>query len=341
MIPIMKPRDVRHIPVLLDSVLRVLAPRPGQVIVDCTLGLGGHSAALLQRIAPTGRLIGIDFDPANIRLARARLESIGATVTTHPQDIPAASSLPDALVFGSSVRKLSAPARVDLFNTNFAGLPNVLRELGIDKIDALLADIGVASTQIDDPARGFSYRLPGPLDMRMDPTRGQPASALLARLSEKELAEALLELGDETDAPRIARLIVQRRKAKPILTTFDLMSLVCEARDFTIERGAGAKLHPAARTFQALRILVNRELANLERLLAVLPEILAPGGIAGIISFHSGEDRRVKQSFREGLRGGDYSEISPDPVTATEEEILANPRSRAAKFRWAIAGKLQ
>jgi 16S rRNA (cytosine1402-N4)-methyltransferase len=300
-------REVRHVPVLLDEVLEVLAPKPGHTIVDCTLGLGGHSAAILERIKPDGRLIAIDFDPANIALARANLEKVGG--------------------------------RFDLFHNNFAALPTVLAEAGVDRVDGVLADVGVASTQIDDPARGFSYRQPGPLDMRMDPARGQPASALVNRMSERDLADALLELGDEDDAPQIARLIVERRKVKPIETTEDLMALVCEARDFTIQRAAGAKLHPAARTFQALRILVNRELANLDRLLRVLPDVLKPGGVAAIISFHSGEDRRVKEAFRDCFRGGIYSDISRDPIIATEQEQKTNPRSRSAKLRWAKLAK--
>ncbi len=292
-----------HVPVLLDHVLEVLSPAPGQVIVDCTVGLGGHAAAILERIRPDGRLVAIDFDPANLAAARERLEKVGG--------------------------------KFDLFHTNFAALPTVLAQAGVERADAVLADLGVASTQIDDPARGFSYRRPGPLDMRMDPTRGQPASALVNRMSESELTAALLEYGDETDAPRIARLIVERRAACPIVTTQDLMAIVCEARDFTIERGAGAKLHPAARTFQTLRILVNRELANLERLLAVLPEALRPGGVAAVICFHSGEDRRVKRSFREGRRAGIYSAASTDPIIAGEAEQRRNPRSTAAKLRWA------
>ena len=307
----MKRSKSPHIPVLLRQVLDVLGPAPGQTVVDCTLGVGGHSSAMLKWIAPGGRLIGIDFDPANIELARVRLDS-------------AARDLGRA-----------AGVRFDLYHNNFAALPTVLIEAGVERVDCVLADVGVASTQIDDPARGFSYRRPGPLDMRMDPTRGQPAAALLNRLSEGELAEALLELGDETDAPAIARLIVQRRAVAPITTTQELMALVCEARDFTIERGAGAKLHPAARTFQALRILVNRELANLERLLSVLPQTLKPGGVGAIISFHSGEDRRVKASFREGLRNGLYESISDEPLIADEEEKGSNPRARSAKLRWA------
>jgi 16S rRNA (cytosine1402-N4)-methyltransferase len=297
-------REARHVPVLMGQVLAALDPRPGQTVVDCTVGLGGHSAALLARAAPTGRLIGIDFDPANLALARAKLEAIPG-------------------------------GRFELFHNNFAALPTVLAEAGVGRADAILADVGVASTQIDDPARGFSYRQPGPLDMRMDPTRGQPASALVNRLSERELADALLELGDETDAPRIARLIVERRKSRSITTTEDLTAIVCAARDFTLQRAAGAKLHPAARTFQALRILVNRELANLDRLLAVLPDCLNPGGVAAVISFHSGEDRRVKAAFLEGLRNGVYAEISREPFIADEAEQRSNPRSRSAKLRWA------
>jgi len=157
-------------------------------------------------------------------------------------------------------------------------------------------------------------------------------------MSEKELADALLSLGDETDAAEIARLIVKRRRDAPILTTQDLTAIVCEARDFTLKRAAGAKLHPAARTFQALRMLVNRELANLQRLLAVGPTVLKPGGRIAIISFHSGEDRLVKQSFRDGQRAGLYDEISPDPINATAAEQSANPRSRSAKLRWAQRG---
>jgi 16S rRNA (cytosine1402-N4)-methyltransferase len=296
-------REIRHIPVLLREVLEVFAPRPGAVMVDCTLGLGGHSAELFLRIAPGGKLIGIDLDANHIALARAKLQPIGGDF--------------------------------ELFQTNFAGLPSVLAQAGVERVDGILADLGVASPQIDDPDRGFSYRQPGPLDMRMDKSRGQPASALVNRMSERELAEALLELGDETDAPQIAKLIVERRQIKPIETTQDLMAIVCEARNFTLKRAAGAKLHPAARTFQALRILVNRELANLDRLLAVIPDCLKPGGVAAVISFHSGEDRRVKSALRAGRDAGVYSEISPDPIVADEQEQRINPRSRSAKLRWA------
>ena len=298
-------RDVRHIPVLLDPVLRHLSPKPGQTIVDCTVGLGGHAVELLQRITPGGRLIALDLDPANLQRARERL---------------------------SLVRTDSS---IELHHTNFAGLPGILASSGITHIDALLADVGVASPHLDDPVRGFSFKNEGPLDMRLDPTRGQPASELVNRLGEQELADAFRDLGDEEDADRIARLIVERRASGPIETTSQLNEIICEARDFTLKRAMGAKLHPSTRTFQALRMLVNRELPNLQRLLAILPDVLAPGGTAAIISFHSGEDRLVKRAFKEGLTAGAYEEIAHDPITATEAEQRENPRSRSAKLRWA------
>jgi 16S rRNA (cytosine1402-N4)-methyltransferase len=296
-----------HVPVLLDRVIDVLDPRPGQVIVDCTVGLGGHASAILERIGPGGRLIGMDLDADNLEMARHRLA------------------------------RVPGGGRFDLYHMNFASLPVVLSLAEVDGwcVDGVLADVGVASTQIDDPDRGFSYRRDGPLDMRMNPGKGKPASELVNTLSEEELAESFLELGDETDAPEIARLIVERREVEPITTTFQLMAIVCEARDFTIKRAAGAKLHPAARTFQALRIMVNRELGNLDRLIAQLPNVLKPGGVAAIISFHSGEDRRVKHAFRDGFREGVYSAENRDPIIADEEEIAENPRARSAKLRWA------
>jgi 16S rRNA (cytosine1402-N4)-methyltransferase len=292
---------MKHIPVLMAEVLAALKPKKGHVIADCTLGLGGHSAELLERGV---RVIGLDLDPANLKEAQERFEILGGDFSLHHQ--------------------------------NFAGLPTVLGELGLEGVDGILADLGVSSPHIDDARRGFSYRRPGPLDMRMDPTRGKTAAELLDRMGEEELAQSILELGDEEDAAKIAALILERR---PIRTTQQLMELVCEARDFTVERAAGAKLHPAARTFQAVRMLVNREMPNLERLLAVIPQCLKPGGTAAIISFHSGEDRRVKQTFREGLRSKVYAKISEDAITAGEEEKLANSRSRSAKLRWARTRK--
>ena len=296
--------EVRHFPVLADDVLEVLRPRAGQVVIDCTLGLGGHSRLLLEKITPGGRLIGMDFDQANIDRARSHLAGV-----------------PDG--------------QFSLHHTNFAAISGIFASEGIEKIDAILADLGVASPQIDDPARGFSYRKPGPLDMRMDLTRSESAAKLLARISEEDLRDAILELGDETDAPEIARLIVRRRAERPSTDTITLANIISEARDFTPQRAAGAKLHPAARTFQALRMLVNRETHNLERLLKTVPDLLKPGGKIAIISFHSGEDRRVKHAFRENFRAGIYREISDEPIVATEAEQKSNPRSRSAKLRWA------
>jgi 16S rRNA (cytosine1402-N4)-methyltransferase len=294
--------EIRHKPVLAQEVLIALNLQSGQNVVDCTLGLGGHSRLMLEKIGPTGRLIGFDFDQANIERARSHLGGAG---------------------------------NFSLHHSNFAAISTVLLSEGAGQVDAILADLGVASPQIDDANRGFSYRKPGPLDMRMDLTRSESAARLIARISEADLRDAILELGDETDAPEIARLIVERRAEQPITDTIQLANIISEARDFTPQRAAGAKLHPAARTFQALRMLVNREAHNLERLLKVAPEILKPGGRIAIISFHSGEDRRVKHSFKENHRAGSYREISDEPIVADEAEQKFNPRSRSAKLRWA------
>jgi 16S rRNA (cytosine1402-N4)-methyltransferase len=291
-------KEVRHLPVMVEEVMEALRVREGMTVVDCTVGLGGHSGELLRRIGPSGRLIGLDLDEGNLRRAAEKLNA----------------------------------ANVLLHHSNFAGITKIL---GMEKVDAVLADLGVASPQIDDPARGFSYREDGPLDMRMDATRGQTAADVVNRMGEEELAKMLWELGDEEDAGEIARLIVERREEGRIERTGELMAIICEARGFTIKRAAGAKLHPAARTFQALRMIVNRELANLQRLLAVISEIVRDGGRAAIISFHSGEDRMVKRAFKEGLEMGIYSQIAREPVIALEEEIRRNARSRSAKLRWA------
>jgi 16S rRNA (cytosine1402-N4)-methyltransferase len=285
---------VSHVPVLLKEVMRELKPRRKQIAVDCTVGLGGHAAELLRRGL---RVIGLDLDPANLKLAGERLGEVGGEFSLH--------------------------------HANFAGLPGVLGEVGVEAVDVLVADLGVASPHLDDPARGFSYRRDGPLDMRMDPGRGRPAWQVLEGMSEPELAALLREWGDEEEAERIAAAIRERKPRR----TRELADLVCEAKGFSPDRGAGAKQHPAARTFQAIRMAVNREPANLERLLAVLPSVLKPGGRAAIVSFHSGEDRRVKQSFREGLRAGVYSAVSDDPILPTEEEARSNPRARSAKLR--------
>ena len=296
-----------HRAVLLDEVLRALDPKPGMIVVDCTVGWAGHAAELLQRIGPTGTLTGLDMDAENLPKARERLESIG-----HP---------------------------FHLHHSNFAGLQQILASHEITRIDGLIADLGMSSMQVDDPARGFSYRRDGTLDMRMDRARGRTAAELLATISQDELSAALRELGDEPQAQRIATAIVAARAREPITTTSELARIIQEATPQEAWRlhpsQAQWNLHPAARTFQTLRILVNRELANLEHLLRLLPDILAPQGTAALISFHSGEDRLVKAAFRAGLEGGVYESIAPDPIRAAWAEKEANPRSRSAKLRWA------
>lgn len=297
-----------HRPVLLDEVLAALDLHAGQVAADCTVGWAGHSRELLKRVGPTGKLVGLDIDPDNLASARERLADAEGSWSLHA--------------------------------ANFAGLPTVLGQEGIEGVDGLLADLGMSSMQVDDPERGFSYVRDGPLDMRMDRTRGRTAAELLATISEDELARALRELGDEPDAERIARILVEARQDQPLQRTKDLSRLLEEADGQGAWRLHPKKgkwtSHPAARTFQALRILLNRELANLEQLLRVLPTVLKPGGRAAIISFHSGEDRLVKNAFRAGARQGIYRSISDEPIRPGYNERNVNPRSRSAKLRWAV-----
>ena len=298
-----------HKPVLLAEVLAALDPRPGQTVVDCTLGFAGHSVELLKAVAPDGLLVATDLDPANLDPARAKLDAVDGLYALH--------------------------------HTNFAGLPYVLAGEGVERVHGLLADLGMSSMQVDDRGRGFSFMRDGALDMRMDPTRGRTAADLLATLAEDELAAVFRDFGDEPRAEDIAAAIVARRGTQPVTTTKELRELVEAAAPVVIDRTPGApperrqKLAPVTRVFQALRIRVNRELDNLKQLLRVLPELLAPGGTAAVISFHSGEDRLVKAAFRDGLRAGVYAAVSDDPVRPTFEERKANPRSRSAKLRWA------
>jgi 16S rRNA (cytosine1402-N4)-methyltransferase len=302
-----------HRPVLLDEVLAALDPRPGQIVVDCTVGFAGHAAELLRRVGPTGKLIGLDLDADNLPKAKDRLEAVG-----HP---------------------------FALHHANFAGLAQVRAAEGLADVDAVLADVGVSSMQIDDPGRGFSFMRDGPLDMRMDRSRGKTAAQLLATIPRDELAAALRDIGDCGDEigrenESVAAAIV----ARPPLRTTELTHLVLEAlpppHPSTYGRRGQptrrqAQYRPVARVFQALRILVNRELANLTHLLRVLPNVLAPGGRAAVISFHSGEDRLVKQALRDGLRAGVYAAVSADATRAGYGERQANPRARSAKLRWA------
>src|SRR5262245_52438345 len=286
----------RHVPVLPAEVLRVLDPRPGQTFVDCTVGAGGHSRLIAERLGPAGRLVGLDCDSAMLDLARPRLEGLPVTLVHAP----------------------------------FDNLRVVLDDLGIDWVDGVLADLGVCSDQLDDPARGLTFQQEGPLDMRLDPSQGEPAGALLKRLNERDLADLIYQLGEERFSRRIARRIVEERRRAPLETTAQLAELVRRC----VPRMKGRPgIDPATRTFQALRIAVNDELGALDRLLAALPGCVKPGGRAAVISFHSLEDRRVKQAFRDRQH---WQVLTPKPVQATDEEVRQNPRARSAKLRAAV-----
>lgn len=302
-------RAGEHVPVMLAECLSALNIQPGHTVVDCTLGFGGHSLEILKRVGPTGRLIAFDLDGENIPKAEPKLVEVG-----HP---------------------------FELRHANFAGLANVLASLGIERADGVLADLGFSSMQVDDAERGFSFMRDGPLDMRMDRSRGRTAADLLNAISVEELTRALIELGDEPQAELIARALVNARDKMPFSRTSEVRDIVRHAAPVRSVRSIDAPperkqlLLPTTRVFQTLRVLVNRELANLEQLLRVLPDVLAPDGSAAILTFHSGEDRLVKVAFRHGFQSGQYGSISDDPERPSEAEKAANPRSRSAKLRWA------
>jgi 16S rRNA (cytosine1402-N4)-methyltransferase len=287
-------RGPRHVSVLPAEVLHALEPAPGQTFVDATVGAGGHTRLLAERVAPCGRVIGLDQDPTMLDLARPRQEGLPVT----------------------------------LVHANFDRLRDVLNDLGIAAVDGVLADLGFASDQVEAAERGISFQEEGPLDMRLDPTQGEPAADLLRRLNERDLADLIYQYGEERFSRRIARKIVEVRRRTPLETTAQLARLVrsCLPRP----KGRRSPIDPATRTFQALRIAVNDELGALDRLLAALPGCVRPGGRAVIISFHSLEDRRVKQAFRDRSV---WEVLTAKPVQATEEELRGNPRARAAKLR--------
>src|SRR5262245_20603801 len=283
-----------HVSVLVDEVAFVLRPRHGGWLIDGTVGMGGHAEALLERSGPDVRLLGLDADPAALALAGARLARFGE--------------------------------RVRLVHATFADLGDVAAAHGLTETRGVLLDLGVSSLQLEDAARGFSFQLDGPLDMRLDPTRGETAAALLNRLPETELGRLLHEYGEGRFARRIARSIVRRR---PLLTTGDLVAAVRAA----VPRAAWPRrLHVATRTFQAVRMAVNDEPDALRRALEAGPRLLAPGGRLGVIAFHSGEDRIVKQTFRS-LESAGYAALEPSPVEPADDEVRANPRARSAKLR--------
>jgi 16S rRNA (cytosine1402-N4)-methyltransferase len=300
-----------HIPVLTEDVLACLRPRPGEVVVDCTVGYGGHASEFINRIGPTGKLIALDVDSTELEHTRQRLNKVNTPVS--------------------------------FYRSNFAGIGNVLNREKLDGYDIIFADLGVSSMQIDNPDRGLSYKYNGPLNMRMDNRLKRTAADLVNTLSEEELAKAFRELADEQACQEIARQVVIQRAVQAITQTSQLVQVIFDAKG--INRKAWrqqrrtekvSSLHPAARAFQALRILVNDELGCLKELLRVAPYCLRPGGRIGIISFHSGEDRIVKQSFRDGVRNGIYESAAEDAVVPKTKEINSNPRSASAKFRWAV-----
>lgn len=297
-----------HRPILVGEILETLRPEPGLVAVDATLGHGGHAAELLPRLLPGGRLVGLDTDPLELPRTEARLRALG---------------------FGDEV--------LTVRRSSFAGLPKVLGELGLSPVDLVLADLGISSMQLDDPSRGFTFKADGPLDMRMNPSRGLAAADLLARISRDRLASLLRDNSDEPFAEEIADALVAVRERAPIATTLALAAAVREALAALPARAREeAGDDPVRRTFQAFRIEVNDELGALRAFLAALPSCLAPGGRVAILTFHSGEDRLVKKAFQAGAREGVWASWSREPIRPAPEELRANPRSRPAKLRTAL-----
>jgi 16S rRNA (cytosine1402-N4)-methyltransferase len=287
-----------HVPVLSEAVLQYLDVRPGAVIVDATLGLAGHASAIARRLGRTGKLIGFDRDPQAMELAKARMEELRAELGN---EMPEVKYEPKAFSEAAGV-------------------------IDPGSLDGLLADFGVSSLQLDEAHRGFSFRSDGPLDMRMDTRGGETAEQVVNQEDENELADLIYEFGEERRSRRIARAIV---RARPITTTAELARVVsAEAPQMK-----GEKIHPATRTFQALRIRVNNELGEIESLLKSAPSLLKPGGRLVLISFHSLEDRLVKDAFRDGGRDGIYQVLTKKPVVAGEQEQMRNPRARSAKLR--------
>jgi 16S rRNA (cytosine1402-N4)-methyltransferase len=293
-----------HRPIMVEEVLRCFRPRAGDVAVDCTLGGGGHARAILERVQPGGRVIGLDIDPIELPRTEARLRAAG---------------------FG--------PETFVAHQGNFAGLQKALAAEGLEAADLILVDLGVSSMQLDNPDRGFNYKEPGPLDMRMNPSRGEPASQLLARTTEDALARLLRENADEPHADLIAGFL----KRQPVMTTQAVERFVRTGLTAALPKLAKPDVKMSVRrTFQALRIAVNDEFSALDALLRALPACLTPGGRAVILTFHSGEDRRVKKAFQAGYRAGVYSAVADEVIRSTVEETRANRRASAAKLRWAV-----
>jgi 16S rRNA (cytosine1402-N4)-methyltransferase len=303
-----------HVPVLLKEAIEFLAVRRGGTYIDTTVGLGGHSLEIAKRLGAPGHLIGFDKDPAALEIAWARLKA-GSSAAQNQQ--------------ARSARNDSAVERgwpeTRLIHGSFAA---IAERSGMRSADGILADLGVSSLQFGDPARGFSFQAEGPLDMRMDPHSEPTAEQVVNQFDERELADLIYEFGEERRSRRIARAIVRSR---PIRTTVQLAEIVSAAA--RPMNPAKLRIHPATRTFQALRIFVNRELTDLRKLLEAAPQVLKPAGRLVVISFHSLEDRIVKDAMREGAKLEQYKLLTKKPVTPGREEIDRNPRARSAKLR--------
>ena len=308
-----------HVPVLLKEAIDFLAVRRGGTYIDATVGLGGHSFEIAKRLGVPGHLIGFDKDPAALGIAREKLKGVVGRSSLVVGEEAVVGHWP--LVVGQN-EEADWPA-IELRHGSFADLANDERRTANDGI---LADLGVSSLQFSDAARGFSFQAEGPLDMRMDPQSEPTAEQVVNQFDERELADLIYEFGEERRSRRIARAIVRSR---PILTTAQLAAVIsAAARSMKHER-----IHPATRTFQALRIFVNRELDDLRKLVETAPRLLKPGGRLVVISFHSLEDRIVKDAMRGGAKLGQYKLLTKKPVTPGEEEIDRNPRARSAKLR--------
>ncbi|MCC7074523.1 MAG: 16S rRNA (cytosine(1402)-N(4))-methyltransferase RsmH [Deltaproteobacteria bacterium] len=289
-----------HVPVMLGEVLALVDPPAGAVVLDCTAGAGGHLRAFVERVGPHGRVVALDRDP------RAHQEDAAGGVAARHAD------------------------RVTLVQAPFSAARTVLDRIGVERVDALFADLGVSSLQLDEPARGFSFRADAPLDMRMDTSAGETAAELIRRLDERELADVIYLYGEEHKSRRIARVL---KRDLPTTTAALAEAVIRAVGDPRMARRGGG-IHPATRTFQALRIATNRELDELDALLGALPSLVRPGGRAVVLSFHSLEDRKVKHRFRdEG-----FTALTKRPQVPSDDEIKANPRARSAKLRAALVG---
>jgi len=294
----------QHVPVLSKEAIEFLAVRRGGRYIDATVGLGGHSLEIAKRLGAPGHLIGLDKDPAALEVAGVRLR---------------------ASDFGESAREPADWPEIKLIHGSFA---EIAQASGARSVDGILGDLGVSSLQFSEAARGFSFQAEGPLDMRMNPQAELTADQVVNHFDERELADVIYEFGEERRSRRIARAIVRSR---PIRSTTHLAEVISAAARPMNQ--AERRIHPATRTFQALRIFVNRELDDLRALLSAAPQLLKPGGRLVVISFHSLEDRIVKDALREGVKQGHYRLLTKKPVTASEQEIDRNPRSRSAKLR--------